>query len=113
MIAFEPSKTGASNPGRDLLAIARRRLGGRRGLLILGAVAIGAGLASSWGWLVAVGVAPMLVSVLPCAAMCALGLCMHGTAHGPGAATTGASDTSPLGAGRERFNPSTRSNIGR
>jgi len=45
-----------------------------------GIVAVGAGLALNWSWLTAVGVAPILLSVLPCAAMCALGLCMRGDA---------------------------------
>ncbi|RVH28084.1 hypothetical protein CN211_25985 [Sinorhizobium meliloti] len=35
------------------------------------------GLAFNWNWLVAAGVAPPLLSVLPCLAMCALGLCMN------------------------------------
>lgn len=30
-----------------------------------------------WSWLIAIGVPPLLLSVAPCAAMCALGLCMH------------------------------------
>jgi hypothetical protein len=33
----------------------------------------------NWGWLTAVGAAPILLAVLPCAAMCALGLCMKGS----------------------------------
>jgi hypothetical protein len=37
---------------------------------------IAAGLALNWSWLVAVGIAPILIAVLPCLAMCALGLCM-------------------------------------
>jgi hypothetical protein len=48
--------------------------------LLLGGVAlalIAAGLAWQWSWLVAIGMAPLLVSVAPCLAMCALGLCMH------------------------------------
>ncbi|MER8571275.1 hypothetical protein NKG99_07610 [Mesorhizobium sp. M1409] len=35
------------------------------------------GLAFNWSWLVAVGVAPLLITALPCVAVCALGLCMH------------------------------------
>ena len=35
-----------------------------------------AGLAFNWSWLVAAGLAPLLLSVLPCVAMCALGLGM-------------------------------------
>lgn len=52
-------------------------IGGKRGLIVL-AIGIGvAGMAMNWGWLVAVGAAPILLAVLPCAAMCALGLCMN------------------------------------
>jgi hypothetical protein len=36
-----------------------------------------AGLASQWHWLVAVGIAPLLLSAVPCVAMCALGVCVH------------------------------------
>jgi hypothetical protein len=36
-----------------------------------------AGAAFNWGWLVAIGIAPLLIAVLPCVAMCALGLCMN------------------------------------
>lgn len=52
-------------------------LHGPRGL-ILGAavVATVGGAAFGWPWLVAAGVAPILLSLAPCAAMCALGLCM-------------------------------------
>lgn len=42
----------------------------------LAAIAFAGGLALNWNWLVAVGVAPLLLSALPCVAMCALGLCM-------------------------------------
>ncbi|MGE3289805.1 MAG: hypothetical protein AB7I59_02550 [Geminicoccaceae bacterium] len=77
MNAIDPAGTAAPSLGRDLVAAARYYLGGRGGLLVLGAVAVAGGLVSSWGWLVAAGVAPLLLSVLPCVAMCALGLCMH------------------------------------
>ena len=62
---------------QDLLYAARYYLGGRRALLILAAVAIVAALALNWSWLVAAGIAPILLGVLPCLAMCALGFCMH------------------------------------
>ncbi len=48
--------------------------------LVLGAAALGliaAAAAWQWSWLVAAGVAPLLLSAAPCAAMCGLGLCMH------------------------------------
>jgi hypothetical protein len=46
----------------------------------IGAVALGVIAAAAvwrWSWLVAIGVAPLLLSVAPCAAMCGLGLCMQ------------------------------------
>lgn len=52
-------------------------LRGRRGLILLGTLVLGFGAAFNWNWLVAAGVAPLLLSVLPCVAMCALGLCMN------------------------------------
>ena len=54
------------------------RLGGRRGMFLLATAVIVAGLALNWNWLAAVGVAPILLAFAPCAAMCALGLCMRG-----------------------------------
>jgi len=52
-------------------------VGGKRGLIVLAVGAVVAGAALNWSWLVAVGVAPILLAALPCAAMCALGLCMN------------------------------------
>lgn len=37
---------------------------------------IAAALYLGWDWLVAVGAASVILAVLPCLAMCALGLCM-------------------------------------
>lgn len=51
---------------------------GRRDLLIVALAVIAAGLALNWGWLRAIGAAPLILSLAPCAAMCALGLCMRG-----------------------------------
>lgn len=54
------------------------RLRGRWGVILgASALAIG-GAALGWPWLVAIGVAPILLSILPCAVMCALGICMMG-----------------------------------
>jgi len=44
-------------------------------LLLTGLVAIG--MFFNWSWFVAAGVAPIILSILPCAAMCALGLCIR------------------------------------
>jgi len=87
---------------RDIIYAARYYLGGRRGLLVLAGLALVAGLALNWGWLVAAGIAPILVAVLPCVAMCALGLCMNragGKSCSSGAGTprnsTAAKDATP------------------
>jgi hypothetical protein len=61
---------------RDLLCAARYYLWRPRVLLTLAAVAIVAGLALNWSWLVAAGLAPILISTLPCLIMCAFGVCM-------------------------------------
>lgn len=101
-----PSSRPADEPqpplARDLLHLARYYVGGRRGLLILAGVALVAGLTLNWGWLTAVGVAPILISLLPCAAMCALGLCMSRT--GGKACSTGAS-TRGSGAAADKAAP--------
>lgn len=60
---------------RGLSAI-RSYLGGRRSIIIVAAAVIAAGLALNWSWLVAAGIAPLLLGLLPCVAMCALGMCM-------------------------------------
>ena len=52
---------------------------GRHRRLVGGAVALGVTAAAAtwqWSWLVAAGIAPLLLSTAPCAVMCGLGLCM-------------------------------------
>ena len=63
---------------RDLLIAARYYLGGRTGLIVVAVAALGLAAYSGWGWLVAAGIAPMLLTLAPCAVMCALGLCAMG-----------------------------------
>lgn len=76
-----------------LRAISLRRLPGmsRRGWMLIALAIIGTGMALSWGWLTAIGAAPLLLGLAPCAAMCALGLCMRG---GPSAC---ANKNAPVG----------------
>ena len=50
----------------------------RRLLFVSAATVMGGGMALNWGWLTAIGLAPVLVSLAPCAVMCGLGLCMKG-----------------------------------
>ncbi len=50
----------------------------RRMMFASAATVVGGGIALNWGWLTAIGLAPILLSFAPCAAMCGLGLCMKG-----------------------------------
>jgi hypothetical protein len=77
MAEIERAKSGNTSLGHDVVHAVQYYLKGRRGLLVLTGTALVAGLAFNWSWMVAVGVAPLLLSVLPCVAMCALGLCMN------------------------------------
>ena len=75
------------NDSRQLvpLAVAERatttvwnviRVGPRTVLVAVALAAVTVGIAMNWSALVAAGIAPLLISALPCAVMCALGLCM-------------------------------------
>lgn len=77
MTTPRPSEAAEASLARELWHAARYYLGSRRVLLALGAAALVAGLVFNWSALVAAGIAPLLLSLAPCAAMCALGLCMH------------------------------------
>lgn len=71
-----PREHVAAAPRRSLADRLPSWLGGRW-VMVMGIFAlVGAGLALGWPWLVAFGLAPLVLSLLPCAAMCALGFCM-------------------------------------
>jgi hypothetical protein len=74
-----PETTSPIKPSllRDWLDALRYWMRGRNGVIALVVLTVLIGGALNWSWLVAVGIAPLLIAVLPCAAMCALGLCMH------------------------------------
>lgn len=93
MADTQQSQSQDGSLGRDLLHALRYYLGSRRGLLVLAGLAIAAGLALNWSWLAAAGIAPILISVLPCLAMCALGLCMNRS--GGKSCSTAASKSDP------------------
>jgi hypothetical protein len=78
MTQSNPARVTETPRVRDFVDLARRYLLSRRGLYILAGLIVAAGIAFGWSWLVAVGIAPLLLSGLPCIAMCALGLCMRG-----------------------------------
>jgi hypothetical protein len=44
-------------------------------IILLAAVAAGAGLYFGWSALTALGLTTFIISLLPCVAMCALGIC--------------------------------------
>jgi hypothetical protein len=70
-------------------------------LLAATGLALVAIAAMNWSWLVAAGVASILLSVLPCLVMCGLGLCMHKFIGGraePQAAGSAAADGSAVSA---------------
>lgn len=80
--SLQTSRQGEMAAGCDTVAELRRGIDklqsrlGMRGWAIIAAVLIAAGLALNWSGLVAIGAAPVLLGLLPCAMMCALGLCM-------------------------------------
>lgn len=117
----ETRKTDEASLSWIVMNLLRHYLGGRRGLIVLTVAALGAGLVLNWSWLVAVGIAPLLLALAPCAAMCALGLCMHkmanksgsvqsnageqGTGAGPAAKTTVANVPEQTAAARRETDP--------
>jgi hypothetical protein len=85
--------TSNALPGPGLADWVRPRLRGRRALIPAAAAAAGGGLWFGWPWLVAAGIAPVLLSLAPCAAMCAAGLCSTEACSKTGSTTT---DTAPV-----------------
>ena len=62
---------------REALYAVRYYLGNRWGLIGLIVLAAAVGLyVGGWSWLVAAGLAPIVLSTLPCLVMCGLGVCM-------------------------------------
>ena len=86
MGASDPSNRTAASagmPGR-LGALDRLRplLSDRR-VLIFGAIVLAViGMWANWGWVVALGLAPLILAFAPCAIMCAFGFCMMGKGMG-------------------------------
>jgi hypothetical protein len=81
---YETAKPYQTSLSQDLGALlrygvsaVRARLGGRGTLILLGVAVAGGGIVFGWSWLTAIGLAPILLALAPCAAMCALGLCMQ------------------------------------
>lgn len=83
MTISDPSGPVPHALAQDAWSAVRYYLGSRTGMIAVAAVALGLGAYFNWGWLVAAGIAPLLIGVLPCVAMCALGLCMSRTTPRP------------------------------
>ncbi|OYW10939.1 MAG: hypothetical protein B7Z59_05790 [Acidiphilium sp. 37-67-22] len=80
MNCCSPSPNSNPTSHQSGLSRWRSRLMGRTGI-VLGLIAIGGGalaFGGGWGKLVAIGVAPIILSILPCLVMCGLGFCMMG-----------------------------------
>lgn len=91
-----PSSMRGTRPAQPVRAFLRHWLSGRRGLIIGGVVVVIAGLALGWNWLTAVGVAPIILSLAPCAAMCAVGACAMMKGNASGANPPAADQAKPL-----------------
>ncbi len=79
-----PSATPGVGPTQTTRDLIRSYFSGRWGLIISGTAIVVAGLALGWDWLTAIGLAPLILSVAPCAIMCALGLCMMSRGNSSG-----------------------------
>lgn len=75
--AIESAKAAEPSLTSTVFALAYYYPGGRRGLIVLSVAALAGAAIFNWSWLVALGVAPLLLALAPCAVMCALGLCMQ------------------------------------
>ena len=77
MKTAETAKAPATPAADGARYVWRSFLSGRSGLIAAAVLIITAGIVFNWSWLVAAGFAPIILAVLPCAAMCALGLCAN------------------------------------
>jgi len=77
MKSTQSTKTLPPVPGSFGLPAFRHYLTNKRVLLAAIGVVFVAAAAFNWNWLVAAGIASILLSILPCLVMCGLGLCMH------------------------------------
>lgn len=72
---IEAASSEAAAPARGWLAQAGARIGRQRILVVAALAAFAMAAAANWSWLVALGIAPVLLALAPCAVMCALRLC--------------------------------------
>jgi len=60
---------------RSFISQLTGRLRGRRRFLVAGIAMLAAGMALNWDWLTAMGAAPIILTLAPCALMCTVGIC--------------------------------------
>lgn len=77
MESSRPIESNTSPPTLWRVITLGGRISRRAGLLGLGTAGVLGAAVLGWPWLVAAGLAPIILAVVPCAAMCALGLCMQ------------------------------------
>ena len=96
---MQTSNLARPRTGGAVRARSVHRLGawisGWRGMAILGSLLVAAGLYAGWGWLTAVGLAPIILSLAPCAAMCAIGACAMSRGGSGGANSATAESIEP------------------
>lgn len=85
MTTSDLTKSANAMLGSFSRVAARHHLANKWFLLAAAALALVVIAAISWSWLVAAGIASILLSALPCLVMCGLGLCMHKFMGGAGA----------------------------
>ncbi|HTE81410.1 MAG TPA: hypothetical protein VK634_12035 [Reyranella sp.] len=81
--------TSNASPRPSLADKVRPWLSGRRGLILAAVAVAGGGAWFGWPWLAAAGIAPILLALAPCAAMCAVGLCTMKACSKTGSTTAG------------------------
>lgn len=74
------TSTQVASPTQAACGLVQAALRNRLVLIAAGIVIILGGLGLGWGWLTAIGLAPIILSVAPCLIMCAFGMCMMGKA---------------------------------
>lgn len=93
----ETAGADARSANRSVCSSSHRWPAGRKILTGAAIVAALAGIVLNWGWLVAAGIAPLILAAVPCLAMCAFGLCADKLRGSPSCTPAKADSTQPPG----------------
>lgn len=105
---MEKSQTAgadARSANRSVCSSSHQRPAGRKILIAVAIVGAIAGIVLNWGWLVALGIAPLILAAVPCLAMCAFGLCADKLRDGQSCAPAKTDSTRDPGVSPERPKP--------